>query len=95
MGIKDLEELQKDLLSSSKHQSNIKGENGAADNQGVSSGGSNLESRAITIDGKTLGIDDVMEMKKQIEDLGLVNDEKEKKYLEVCQIENMRCSFSF
>lgn len=55
---------------------------------GSSSEQINTESKAITIDGKTLSIDDVMEMKKKIDDLGLVNDSKENRVEEVCKEEN-------
>lgn len=71
----------------------IKGENDTTENNkaGISSSlspsdennNNNIDANAITIDGEILRIEDVMKMKKEVENLRLVNDEKEKKYLEV------------
>lgn len=74
------------MLSSSKHQTDSKGANDLKCDHGSSSEQINTESKAITIDGKTLSIDDVMGMKKQIDDLGLVNESKENRIEEVCDV---------
>ncbi len=63
----------------------MKGENDATGING--SNDINAGGKAITIDGKTLGIDDVIEMKKQLTDLGLISESKEKKIMEVCLLE--------
>ena len=88
LGVEDLEEIQKDLLSSSssKTSSKLKGGGGGAATgsaHGTSSETNNGDSTAITIDGKTLGINDVLEMKKKIDDLILINEAKDKKIDEV------------
>ena len=86
LGIKDLAELQKDLLSASsaKGLADSSGDlNSATGAQGASIGSENNNPSAIVIDGKTYNIDDVMQMKKTIDDLTLVNESRDKKISEV------------
>jgi hypothetical protein len=86
LGVEDLEELQKDLLSASLSKSPSNTTSSADPTKcahGTSSDTNNVESTAITIDGKILGIDDVMDMKKRIDDLLLVNESRDKKLDEV------------
>jgi len=97
LNIEDLEELQKDFLSLSSPKgmkSNIKGGSSKSDavntsdrGQGgtsmTSTSGSFAESTAIVIDGKELGVDDVVQMKKKIDDLQLINNSRDKKITEL------------
>ena len=86
LGIKDLTELQKDLLSASSGMglADSSGDhNSATGAQGTSADSKNSGISAIIIDGKTYNIDDVMEMKKNIDDLTLVNESRDKKIAEV------------
>ncbi len=87
LGVEDLEELQKDIIPPSKSRG---GESGGGDSSSAanvdgapSDSPNNTESSAITIDGKILTVDDVMEMKKKIDDLTLVNESRNKKIDEV------------
>jgi len=86
LDLEDLEELQKDILSSSKSKGGGGGGGGGNDStsnanaDGTSSDPTNsTELSAITIDGKILSIDDVMEMERKIDDLSLVNESRSKK----------------
>ena len=86
LGINDLTELQKDLLSvsSGKGLADSAGDhNSATGAQGAFADSKNSGVSAIVIDGKTYNIDDVMEMKKKIDDLMLVNESRDKKIAEV------------
>jgi hypothetical protein len=85
LGVKDLDDLQKDLLSTS---STIKADpvgtgDSKQEGEGMSSDATTVVSSAVVIDGKTLGVEDVMEMKKKIDDLTLINESRDKKISEV------------
>ena len=84
--IKDLEELQKELLSASfaKGLANLSRDRDSAKGaKGTYVDTNNAEISDIVLDGKMHDIDDVMEMKKNIDDLMLVNESSDKKISEV------------
>lgn len=86
LGVEDLKEVQQDLLSasSSKAPTDSKGDGDLSmGGQGTSFDATNDVTSAIVIDGKTLGVDDVIEMKKKIDDLMLINESRDKKISEV------------
>lgn len=80
-----MDELQKDLLAtSSTTKADQAGDSDSKmEGEGISSDVTTAVSSAIILDGKTLGIEDVMEMKKKIDDLTLINKSRDKKISEV------------
>jgi hypothetical protein len=84
LGIKDLEALQQDLLSSTKPKVEPNDGDSATGVPGSSTNSKNNElSSAIVIDGKTLDADDVIGMKKKIDDLTLINNTRDEKIKKV------------
>ena len=84
LGIQDLEALQQDLLSSTKPKVEPNDGDSATGVPGSSTNSKNNElSSAIVIDGKTLDADDVIGMKKKIDDLTLINNTRDEKIKKV------------
>ena len=79
----DIEQLQNDILAASTPTSQtVKKEENGKDNGQASHGTAD----AIMLDGKVINSTDVMTMKKKIDDLGLINDSREKRITEVCAL---------
>lgn len=85
LGVMDLDDLQRDLLSSTTKAAPEPTVSGDAQlgAQGVHPNENKPASSAIEIDGRTIGVEDVLEMKKRIDDLVVVNASREEKILEV------------
>jgi len=84
LGVEELDELQKELSSSSaKAPLESESSDTIKAGQGANTDVITAESSAIVIDGKTVGVDDVLAMKKKIDDLMLVNETRDTKISEV------------
>ncbi len=85
LGVKDLDELQKDLLATSPTTKADTAVNNdpKTEGEGISTNVITAVSSAIIIDGKKLCVEDVMEMKKKIDDLTTINESRDKKISEV------------
>ena len=83
--LEDLEEIQGDVLSatnvSALDNTQIKTEHEGKD------GSSSAD--AILLDGKVVSSSDVILMKKKIDDLALVNTDREKRIHEVCELRSI------
>lgn len=84
--MQDLDNLQNDILSSSSPsaQNAIKKEDGEANGH---AGGT---ADAIMLDGQVVKLNDVIAMKKEIHDLELVNESRDKRIAEVCTCSGTR-----
>jgi hypothetical protein len=91
--LEDLNDIQGDILSATTDASTLDNAQIKAGQEGQQEGCGSAD--AIVLDGKVVSSSDVMLMKKKMDDLELVNLDREKRIQEVCAIIIMIFLYTF